>query len=267
MLDSLVAFVDVGDDVVASAADALSLRIEGPYAAQLSADEDNLVLRAARGLADICGAPGGADLTLVKNLPVAAGLGGGSSDAAATLAALADLWRVSPDAEKISSLALALGADVPVCRAGRTARMSGIGDVVEPAPALPRCGVVLANPNRPLATAEVFAARRGAFSSTHPMPGRMATAQSLADAVNARRNDLFEPAIGLLPEIGTVIDALKADPSCLAARLSGSGPSCFGLYADAAGAERAAARIAADHPAWWVKAGSFIERSNGDPDR
>ena len=258
LLDSLVAFVDIGDEIIAQAADGLSLAIQGPYGGHLQADDDNLVLRAARGLADICGVPGGADLTLVKNLPIAAGLGGGSSDAAATIEALLALWKMPPDPDRIDALALSLGADVPVCRLGTTAHMSGIGEILAPAPELPQCGVVLANPNRPLSTPSVFAARQGEFSDPDPIFETPRTAGRLADALASRRNDLHAAAAGLVPEIDQLIDCLAEDPTCLLARLSGSGPSCFALYADRGAADRAAERLAAKKPDWWVRAGSFV---------
>lgn len=267
LLDSLVAFVDVGDEIIAHPADTLALRIEGPYAGVLRGDDDNLVLRAARGLADICDVSAGAALTLVKNLPVAAGLGGGSSDAAATLDALTALWGVTPDADRIAHLAVSLGADVPVCRFGATVRMSGIGEILDSVPALPPCGVVLANPNRPLSTAEVFAARRGAFSAPDPMAISFDTAEALAASLAVHRNDLYEAAVGLMPDIGRIITTLEADRTCLLARLSGSGPSCFGIYENVNAAKRAAERVASQHPEWWVRSGSFIERPDADPGR
>lgn len=265
LLDSLVAFVDVCDEVIAVPAESFSLRIEGPYAGPLQVEDENLVLRAARGLAEICDVSEGAALTLVKNLPVAAGLGGGSSDAAATLEALTALWGVTPDADRVARLAVSLGADVPVCRFGATALMSGIGEVLESAPALPPCGVVLANPNRPLSTADVFAARHGGYSTPDPPAISFDTTDALAKSLAARRNDLYEAAAGLMPDVGRIIAALEANGTCLLARLSGSGPSCFGIYADADAAIRAAERVASDHPEWWVRPGLFIDRPGAGP--
>ncbi|MCF1708074.1 4-(cytidine 5'-diphospho)-2-C-methyl-D-erythritol kinase [Tabrizicola sp. J26] len=247
LLDSLVAFAGVGDTVTAGRADQLSLRIDGPMAAGLSAGEDNLVLRAARLLAPNMGAA----LRLTKRLPVASGIGGGSADAAATLRALAELWTLPlPDSGRV----LSLGADVPVCLDGRPARMSGVGEIVEPLAApLPQAWLVLANPGVAVSTPAVFAAleRR----DNPPMPDRLPDwpdAAGLAAFLIGQRNDMEAAAIRLLPVIADVKAALAAQPGCLVARMSGSGATCFGLFEDAAEASAAAGRLQQDHPGWWV---------------
>lgn len=226
---------------------ALSLAVTGPEAAALAGlGDDNLVLRAAR----LLGPGRGAALTLDKHLPVAAGIGGGSSDAAAALRALAALWRLPLDGLDT----LALGADVPACLAARPLWVGGVGEALEPAGELPELAIVLANPRRALPTAAVFRARSGPFGA----PGRFAMprdAAGLVAALGRCRNDLTEAAIALVPEIAAVLDALAALPGALLARMSGSGATCFALFAERAGAERAARRLAAEHPGWWVKAG------------
>lgn len=261
LLDSLVAFTGLGDDIAARPSDGLSLNLTGPYADALRADADNLVLRAASALAAAFGTAQGAAITLTKNLPVAAGIGGGSADAAATLRALAALWRIEPDPANeaaMARVAASLGADVPVCLYGRPAYMSGIGEIVEPAPPLPSCGVLLVNPNRPLSTPDVFAARSGPFSQADPVGGPFETAAALAEALRARRNDLAPPAMDLSGDIARVMAAIEAFPDCLLARLSGSGPTCFGLFESEDGAVAAAERIAAENPGWWVQPSLFL---------
>lgn len=258
LLDSLVAFTELGDGIAARPSEGLSLELTGPYADALRADADNLVLRAAAALAGEFGIRDGAAITLTKNLPVAAGIGGGSADAAATLRALAALWRIEPDEAAMAGLAASLGADVPVCLHGRPARMSGIGEVIEPAPALPSCAVLLVNPNRPLSTPDVFAARHGAFSEADPIDDSFGTAAALAEALRARRNDLAPPAMELSDDIARVMASLEAAPDCLLARLSGSGPTCFGLFESEAVADAAAKRIAEANPAWWVRSTRFL---------
>lgn len=241
-LDSLAVFPEVGDRLEAAPAEALTLAVEGPFAAAL--DGDNLVLRAARRLA-----PGrGADLRLWKELPVASGIGGGSADAAAALRLLARVW----GCEVPESAGLALGADVPVCMASRPARMGGIGEVLAPAPVLPAFGMVLVNPLVPVATPAVFAARTGAFSPPAALPGGWRTAEAMASDLRAMRNDLEAPAIGLCPVIGEVLAAIAALPGCLLARMSGSGATCFGLFATAAEAQMAANALPRG---WWVWGG------------
>jgi 4-diphosphocytidyl-2-C-methyl-D-erythritol kinase len=252
LLDSLVVFAGVGDTLSAVAADTLSLELRGPFAAGLAAEPDNLVLRAARSLAAAAGVAGGAALTLDKCLPVASGIGGGSADAAAALRLLCRLWQL-PGAGLLSELALQLGADVPVCLTGQPARMGGIGERLERAPMLPAGGLLLVNPGVAVATAEVFRARRGGWSSPAVLPLGWATASVMAADLRGLRNDLQSAAISLQPSIGAVLAALEATPGCLLARMSGSGATCFGLYGDRETANEAAEAL--PDPEWWRWAG------------
>lgn len=258
LLDSLVAFAALGDTVSVRPAGRLTVSVSGPFGAALADEPDNLVLRAARRLAEAKAVPAGGAIELVKRLPVSAGLGGGSSDAAAVLRAFDRLWGLGMEGAELNQLARDLGADVPVCIAGRASFVSGIGAAVEPAPALPQAALVLANPGVPLATKEVYAAHRGAGSEPARFREAPRDTAHLAALLAARRNDLTEPAQALVPAIGTVLEALAGKPGCLLARMSGSGPTCFGLFADAAAAERAAKALAADHPDWWLKPTALI---------
>ncbi|MCX7888891.1 MAG: 4-(cytidine 5'-diphospho)-2-C-methyl-D-erythritol kinase [Rhodobacteraceae bacterium] len=248
LLDSLVVFADCGDRLRVEPGADLELVAEGPFAGALGPGADNLVLRAAR-LMD----PGrGARITLRKNLPVAAGLGGGSADAAATLRALAALWAAPlPDA----AAAAGLGADVPVCLAGRPARMRGRGERIEPVAPLPEMALVLANPGERLATAEVFAALSARDNA--PMPDQLPAwdgFEALVSFLAAQRNDLEPPARRLRPAIGDVLAALSAQPGCRLARMSGSGATCFGLFAARPAADAAADALRRARPGWWVEA-------------
>lgn len=263
LLDSLVAFAAVHDTVVAEKADALTLAVAGPFAAALSAESDNLVLRAARALADAAGVPPRAALRLVKRLPVASGIGGGSADAAAALLAVADLWRVAPEPAALAALALKLGADVPVCLAGRAAQMGGIGETIDPAPPLPPAPLVLVNPLVPLPTPSVFKARSGPFSQPAPLASAPRDARDLAEALAARRNDLTAAASRIVPAIQDILAALEARPGCLLARMSGSGATCFALFARADEARAAAASIRAARPGWWVEASGLVGDVSG----
>ena len=254
LLDSLVAFTGVHDTVAVEPAATISLMIDGPFGATLAADGDNLVLRAAGSLAALAGVDAGARIRLTKRLPVASGIGGGSADAAATLRALIRLWKLDLDAAALSSLALDLGADVPVCLAGQAAYMGGIGEALDPVDGLPAATLVLVNPGVAVATAKVFA---------HPACGRSPggrfdngvpkEAAGLAGLLKTRTNDLAAPATDLVPEIGEAVDALAGTDGCLLARMSGSGATCFGIYADSAASRSAARKIARAHPAWWVQ--------------
>jgi 4-diphosphocytidyl-2-C-methyl-D-erythritol kinase len=263
LLDSLVAFVDIGDHLRAEPAASLSLMVDGPEAADLAAvGDDNLVLRAARLLADRAGVTAGAALYLDKHLPVAAGIGGGSSDAAAALLALKRLWRISLADEALYALGARLGADIPACLYGRAVWVGGVGERLEPAGPLPEAGILFVNPRRALPTAAVFAARRGPLGHVGrfaPMPCK---ASALARALMPCRNDLTEAAIGLVPEIAAVLARLGRLPGCLLARMSGSGATCFALFANRAGAEEARAVVAAAEPRWWCAAGGFLSEAS-----
>ncbi len=252
LLDSLVVFADVADRVSATKGQGLTLTVTGPEGAGLAAEPDNLVLRAARamGVTDVA-------LVLEKLLPVASGIGGGSADAAATLRALARLTgRPLPGSEDV----LRLGADVPVCLAGRPARMSGIGEVLASLPPLPPLWCVLVNPRLPVPTPQVFAALARHDNPPLPdlPPAALASAESFAAwLANHTRNDLIPPASTVAPVLVEVQSALAATPACLLARMSGSGGTHFGLFASAAAAEAAARSLAAAHPGWWITSGKI----------
>lgn len=251
LLDSLVAFAGIGDSLRAEPAGSLSLALGGPFAAALPAGEANLVLRAARRLAAAAGCGAAAHLTLAKHLPVAAGIGGGSADAAAALRALCQLWRLDP--ALTAAVAPDLGADVPVCLASRPCRMQGVGERLTPL-VLPACGIVLANPGLPIETRRVFATRTGPFAGPFP-PGSWPDAAALAADIRAAGNDLTAAAMSLCPVIADVLAALARLPGALAVAMSGSGASCFALFADAGAAARAATRLPA---AWWAWGGALV---------
>jgi 4-diphosphocytidyl-2-C-methyl-D-erythritol kinase len=236
-------------------AEELSLTVTGPFASALTAEPDNLILRAARALAAEAGVRAMGALGLDKQIPVAAGIGGGSADAAATLRLLCRVWRLSPAEADLDRIAGGLGADVPVCLRNRPMRMRGVGEILSQAPALPRCGVVLVNPGTPLATVSVFRARGGGFSRDAVLPGGWDSVDAMAATLSEMSNDLEAAAISLVPAIGDVLDVIAGAPGCLLARMSGSGATCFGLFANALAAETAAAAIA--RPGWWHWGGSL----------
>lgn len=253
-LDSLIVFAGIGDGLEIAPGPQIALEITGPFAPALRADSDNLVVAAARALAARYGVEAGARLRLDKQLPVAAGLGGGSADAAAVLDGLVDLWGLDAPAAELHALAASLGADVPVCLAGRPSFVAGIGERVVPAPALPPAWLVLANPGVPLSTAAVFAARQGGFSAPARWREPISDLRAWVARLAACRNDLEAPALALVPEVREVLATLRDTAGCMLARMSGSGATCFGLYAVEAAAAAAARRIAATRPGWWVRA-------------
>lgn len=258
LLDSLVVFADLGDRVRVTPGRGLRLTVTGPRAAEVPAGGDNLVLRAAALFADVDAA-----IELEKHLPVASGIGGGSSDAAAAMRALATLgYRPAGSAGAFAAATLALGADIPVCLAARPLRMEGVGEVLSRAPAMPPLGLVLANCGEAVPTRAVFATLGGRFGPPMPrlLPHAFDDAAALAAWLAAdTRNDLEPPALTVAPEIGACLAALAALDGCLLARMSGSGATCFGLFADRAGAEAAAVALATAHPGWWVRAAGLWE--------
>ena len=245
VLDSLVVFADQADRISAGPAPALSLRVTGPMASRVPVDDGNLVLRAAR----LMGAEPPVALTLEKHLPVASGIGGGSADAAATLRLLARIGaQPLPDPVAL----LRLGADVPVCLAGRPARMRGIGEVLDPVPPLPGFWLVLVHPGVAVPTPAIFKSLTSRQNPAMPDVPHLPHAHALARWLTAQRNDLQAAAMALEPVIAQVQAALAAQTGCLLARMSGSGATCFGLFADETAAMAAALVLQQDHPHWWV---------------
>lgn len=248
-LDSVVVFTEFGDELTFGEGDGLHLELDGPWAGALLTETDNLVLRAARRLAEHAGVRGEAKIRLTKRIPVAAGIGGGSTDAAATLRGLARLWDLRPAPSDLASIALDLGADVPVCLASRPARMRGLGERIELLENLPALDLVLVNPRRPVPTGPVFRALAGRFSAADARPVDVG---DLAGWLGSRRNDLEAPARGIEPAVSHVLGAVARLPGCRLTRMSGSGATCFGLFDGPEAAARGANRLASERPGWWV---------------
>ena len=257
-LESLVVFAALGDELSFAPAEALSLRLEGRFAAKLTAEPDNLVLKAARALQQAFACGKGARITLSKELPVAAGLGGGSADAAAALRALCELWDLPCDEAGLLALAAGLGADVPVCLTASPSFVTGIGEILTPAPALPELWVLLVNPGQALSTADVFAARDGPYAPPSGPPAAFDGPEGLLAWLADHGNDLEAPARRLLPEIGEVLPVIAAQPACRLARMSGSGATCFGLFLEEGAAAAAADAIGRRAPDWWCGQGRIM---------
>ena len=233
--------------------------------AGLDGDRDNMVLRAARVLRETVGLSNGAALRLDKTLPVAAGIGGGSADAAAALRLLSRLWDPHVDRARLPDCALRLGADVPVCLASRACRMSGIGETLTPV-ALPSLHAVLVNPGRAVSTADVFAALEHVDNPPLDDPPQGDRIVDWLDWVGAQRNDLAAAAFRLEPSIGTVLDAIGRSGGI--ARMSGSGATCVGLYRDGDASAWAADALRNAYPSWWVAdctLGDAPDDTTGEP--
>ena len=256
---SLVVFADVGDRLNIAPADRLSLKVSGAFP-DTGPAEDNLVLKAARALQSWADKHGHktrpVELALEKSLPIASGIGGGSSDAAATLLMLAAHWGLPIPVDDLKAIGLQLGADVPVCLRAAATLVSGVGETLTPVENLPSFALVLVNPQVQVPTAQVFrslAVRSGAFA---PPLRAFATVRDMAMYLDQTINDLAAPAKVIAPIIMRAENAIAVSDGCLTSRMSGSGATCFGLYETRRAADAAAQAIAGAHPDWWVKAAS-----------
>jgi 4-diphosphocytidyl-2-C-methyl-D-erythritol kinase len=265
-LESVVAFADCADRLTLEAGPKLELTMSGPLAADCGDTSDNLVLKAARLLGERVADLKVGHFTLEKVLPVAAGIGGGSADAAAALRLLATLNGLALDDARLLAVALATGADVPVCLASQPCDMTGVGESLLPL-SLPVIPCVMVNPRIPVATKDVFAAlglRNGELLvgasdvlQSPAWPDAGSSVEDWVEALAASVNDLEEPATRIQPVIGEVIAALNATNGAWLARMSGSGATCFAIYENTAEAHRAAEQIQRDYPGWWVHAGTL----------
>lgn len=258
VLDSLVAFTGVGDWLRLIPGAELSLTVDGPTAPQAGGGEDNLVLRATRALqARHHGLKTGA-FRLTKLLPVAAGIGGGSSDAAAALRLLARVNGIALHDPVLQDAARATGSDVPVCLDPRARRMSGAGEQIGPALDLPHLFAVLANPRVAVSTADIFTALalpkgKNIPGAAHPPIEAGLSRQKLVNLLAGTGNDLEAPALRHAPVIAEVLSLLQASAGCCLARMSGSGATVFGLFDTREDASQAARMMHRHRPAWWVK--------------
>ena len=254
---SLMAFADAGDTLSAEPADTLSMGVDGPFGEGLSAGPDNLVLRAAAALLARAGRPrAGARMVLTKALPIAAGLGGGSSDAGAALRLLNGMLGLGLGDLELEDVAAGIGADGAACLRGRMLTAEGRGERLSPAPAMPPLPAVLVNPGAPSPTGAVYRAYDAAGApglADRADPPPMAAVRDVAFWLASCRNDLEPPALALEPRIGEALEALKSAPESLLARMSGSGATCFALCETREHAAALAARLAGEHPGWWVR--------------
>lgn len=256
-LQSLVVFAhDVGDYLSFSSSRDISLKLEGPFAPGLEVGGGNLVVRAAVALRDALDLSEGAEITLKKNLPLAAGIGGGSADAAATLRGLAMLWNLDASPSRLAEIGLGLGADVPMCLSGEAAWITGIGEEIEPLSGFPNLWALLVNPMVPLSTPLVFKAYSDAkgtdFTAEKSAPD-CTECEDLLSWLGAAENDLELPACGISHVLRDLLADLRALPGCLLGRMSGSGATSFGLFVNEENARAAAEELAARHGDWWLR--------------
>ena len=261
-LDSLMGFVDVGDEITITPNEQLSFQIEGPYASafddkecDISPASKNLVMQAAWGISKLTGHRLDCSITLRKNLPLGAGIGGGSADAAAVIWGLLELWDLPADIKGLDELLLSLGADVPVCFGCETQRVQGIGEVFSAPPMIPEMPILLVYPGIPSHTKSVFKRYTGEYSDAiDALPDMFEDVNEVcAFLKDHTRNDLTAAAQSDMPIIQNVLDGIGAQTGCLLARMSGSGSSCFGIFENENSAKDASAKLAQENPDWWVK--------------
>jgi len=247
-------FTDLGDVLSIEAAPELSLKVEGPFARGLEGEGDNLVLRAAKTLMEHAALGGqGAKLTLTKNLPVASGIGGGSADAAAALRGLNHVWNAGKDANALCGIAATLGSDIPVCVPSAASFMEGRGEILREPQSMPRIPMLLVNPGVAVPTGPVFAGLKDRSGVEMALPGgRFGDTADLLRFLDTTRNDLEAPAVALQPVIAEVLAGIRALPGALLVRMSGSGATCFGIFADDVACARAAEVLRKSAPGWWI---------------
>ena len=251
-LQSLVCLTEFGDQVHLSPASEFGFHVTGPYALGIPVDDSNLVVQAAESMAHKYSRSLNCKIVLEKNLPMASGIGGGSSDAAAAMKALSQFWSVPlPNVDEL----MTLGADIPVCMSTGLTLMEGAGEQITHLSPAPNWGLLLVNPNVGVSTPAVFHSLR---SKNNPqMQGTFEKCQDIAWLCH-QRNDLEPPAVALVPEVAAVIDAISATPQCQVARMSGSGATCFGIFPALNQAQTAARTLQHAHPDWWVVSTTLV---------
>lgn len=255
LLDSLFVFADYGDKISVEQDDHLSLTVLN---SDLSCGEDNIIIKATRKLANFFGIEPNVKIILEKNLPIASGIGGGSTDAAATLLALIQLWNVQISRENLLKIALELGADVPSCIEKIPVQVAGIGEVLTPAPQLPKLAMILMNPNKPVSTPQIFKTRKPIFTEAKPFLHDISDIDEFIAELKKRHNDLQSTACEIEPAVADVLSVFAENSLTLFSQMSGSGGTCFGLYRTEDDAEQAVKVFKSHHPEWWIQKTSII---------
>lgn len=256
LLDSIVVFADVGDELDATLSDHLSLEIDGPFGAGLSAGKDNLVFKAAQALCDVAGVEPNIHFNLTKNLPISSGIGGGSSNAAVALTLSNKLLKLKLSEEHLMHVALEIGADVPVCLEPQITHMSGIGEQLTPIRHELKQPALLVNPGISVSTAEIFSVFHNlefSFSPERELQPNQVNWSLMLDHLKASTNDLQRPACTINTSVNDVLEALAKLEGVILSRMSGSGATCFALFKDQSMCEDAAKKLSKAHKNWWVK--------------
>lgn len=252
LLQTMMVFVDVGDELTITPYDGIFIDVEGTFATEIGTPHDNLVYKAAQMLGDEYRVKPHGNIVLRKNLPIASGIGGGSSDAAATLIGLSKLWGLPDEPARLQKIAQKLGADVPACLMRKPVWAEGVGEKVTTLPDMPGLCFVLLNPMTPTPTPEVFKHFKSRHSPAIQFTGRRKSMQEWIADLKLYRNDLTDAAMEVSPLVKTALQSIAETPNCHFARLSGSGATCFGVYDSPEAASAAANKLRQKHPRWWV---------------
>lgn len=262
-LESLISFADFGDQLHIEHADKLSLNIAGSFAKKFKQSEidtsptsKNIITKTLWALAELSGRDPKFKITLEKDLPLAAGIGGGSSDAAAIARYLVQEWKIPHD-DKLDAILLSLGADVPVCFYGQSAFVSGIGETITPAPSMPKIYAVLVNPRQSCSTQAIFEKFNSGYHKNVELPDRFDSVQDLCTFLKEQHNDLEDAAIRNIPAIYDILTKLDAFEDCLLTRMSGSGATCFGIFETEDQVIQAKKDLRQTNSDWWIKAGAL----------
>jgi len=258
LLQSLMIFVDVGDELHFSPHDGMFIDVEGPFSTELQDPHKNLVYKAAQALAEEYKIKPAASIRLKKNLPVASGMGGGSTDAATALIGLVKLWALPEETARLQKIAQKLGADVPACLMRKPVWAEGIGEKMTRLPDMPGMHFVLLNPLTPTPTPDVFRQFRSKFSPPLQFTGRRKTMHEWIADLKMYRNDMTDAAMQVSPAIKPALQALADTPNCHFARLSGSGATCFGVYDHREAATAAVNKLRMQFPNWWISQANLM---------
>lgn len=262
LLDSLVAFTDIGDTIDISPSDHFRFKIDGPYAGYFSEEErhstpnsKNIIVIALRTLSRRMGKPLNFSVKLTKNMPLASGIGGGSSNAASAIWGALRYWDVQLEAQELTNFMLEIGADVPVCYRCETVRMRDIGIPDKRPIEIPEIPIILVNPGKSAHTADIFKKFKASYKDMIDIPDQFRTSTELIGFLKQTDNALYAPALQTIPEIENVIHNIRMQTGCSLARMSGSGATCFGLFENEEQSITAFQKIKEANPDWWVRAG------------
>ncbi|MAZ76067.1 MAG: 4-(cytidine 5'-diphospho)-2-C-methyl-D-erythritol kinase [Micavibrio sp.] len=260
-LDSLITFADFGDQITLNTSKTLSLSIDGLFAKDLSINEqsleyssDNILVKTLWKIADYAHQTPSFNITLTKNIPIGAGLGGGSADAAALARILCQLWDIDPSDKDFQEILFSIGADVPMCFASETCQIKNAGELIKKAPKLPSMNTVLVHPNSHCSTVKIFKINKSYSPNTVSIPDVISNQEELLSFLKTTRNDLTNAALKNTPAIKEILNALNKQDGIALSRMSGSGSACFGIFKTQNNATNAAEIIKNLHPEWWVQA-------------